>query len=293
MIRFFDKHLDPKVYAYSYHVDYWSLGGLMYKLLVGVLLFNSVSLDQLQGTFPALLMQYDGDLESTFTEMFGEANLNVINELTGEELLDEHTKSFIAGLLTIDTNKRLGQLNSTVESVLNKENNVMEKVTTVSYITNHPFLKDIDWDAVNNKTSNPPYFPRVPKQNSSSGSGKVKAPVSCDFNTMLTRCDKNGWIDESDPSISHDQEARFQPIVPHHNEEQVKRQGNISIPDHSQAYFDDWVYVSPAEIEAECKRANITKKANSFLIGALFRNSNSTMDENSSSSRGLTNSSLK
>jgi serine/threonine protein kinase len=123
------EYLAPEIIlekGYDKTVDWWSLGALFYEMLCGFSPFKN--LNKTEG--PKL------DIK------------NYTKPITIHKFFSEEAKSLIIGLLTINPTARLG---------------AGPKGST--RIKSHPFFKGTDWDAVYNKTLEPPFKPKISETN--------------------------------------------------------------------------------------------------------------------------------
>lgn len=116
------EYLAPEILndqPYSYEVDYWSLGTVLYEMLIGITPFWAQDRDVMYER-----IRHD---DLVFPE---------------EDYLDEYTIDFIAQLLTRDPAKRLG---SSPDGAI--------------HVRSHPYFMNIDWEAIYTKKIPPPYIP--------------------------------------------------------------------------------------------------------------------------------------
>uniref|UniRef100_A0A182M8E6 protein kinase C n=1 Tax=Anopheles culicifacies TaxID=139723 RepID=A0A182M8E6_9DIPT len=125
---------------YGPSVDWWALGVLMYEMMAGQPPFEADNEDDL---FEAILRDdvlYPVWLSREAVSILKGSNLPRILQLCTDDLI---TLCTIAGFMTKNAAKRLGCTDG--------ENQ----------IRSHPFFKDMDWEALEQRKVRPPFRPRV------------------------------------------------------------------------------------------------------------------------------------
>ena len=232
--------------GYTAAVDWWSMGILIYKLLVGYEPFNRVPYDRLEATMPALCATSTLSFSQIFAKVFGKVNY-ALPQLTPDSM------DLINGLLTFDPEFRLGggSLLDTVKPHL-------------CPIRQHPFFIGIDWDAVETKSMRPPYMPTLEASKYSSEKDKSEAPVYEHLTEFLVAAEKSKWIDDDmwdtvyTPSMgvmtSSIKGARSPQVIgargrtssadfPTRNSQKYK------VADEDQGFFYGWNYVNHGLVE--------------------------------------------
>jgi len=118
------EYLAPEILKGQGHgtaVDWWSLGTLMYEMLIGLPPFYSQNIN----------IMYQQILNATLT-------------FPSDVEISPEAKSLLGGLLTRDPTKRLGTEDK-----------------NASDLKRHPFFKDIDWDTLYKKEIEAPFRPKV------------------------------------------------------------------------------------------------------------------------------------
>jgi serine/threonine protein kinase len=264
--------------GYAEAVDWWSLGGLVYKLLFGKLPFRVLSVEDVRFQFPQCI-DTSGELNNVlFGRMFGvldvEADIArdpiVLSSSSCSSSTGRHVASFIHGLICIDPASRLGYKGGAA-----KEN----------IIRSHPFLKSVDWELLEKKQFPPPYLPVseviVPEGDEeprpltneldSSAHGHANRPPtysSFNFDDMLHSCGKADWVAAAEAkSPLMLMEANFPGMglftkggrspkedtldARRHRSPSRQPTQNLQIPEEMQEYFATWRYVSPSMIDNE------------------------------------------
>jgi len=136
--------------AYGRSADFWSLGVVVYDMLVGHTPFHVEKTSRrghhggrratVHGALPLgghHSLRPKTDRNATRYNIL-HCNYRLPNDLTSE------AKSFIEGLLQLDVNRRMGGFAANADP-----------------IKAHPFLADIDWDDVQAKRMVPPFVPQI------------------------------------------------------------------------------------------------------------------------------------
>ena len=126
--------------GYTAAVDFWSLGILIYKLLIGNEPYNKLSYPTLQSMLPTHLTIYSNYREA-FDLIFGEVNYDACNQL-----LTPNARSVIQGLLEFNAESRLGY-------------NADNMKAGHDALMNHAFFSSIDWALLESKQLPAPYLP--------------------------------------------------------------------------------------------------------------------------------------
>ena len=135
VLRMFGKG-EVSVDGYTDAIDWWSLGISMYKLLVGTQPYTRRSYDELQFIYPGIVKKQETYFDA-FTVVFGS-----INYEPADVQFTPETKDLISSLLEFDPRCRLG-------------NNADADMT----IKEHPFFRNVDWNAVEDRRMPAPYIP--------------------------------------------------------------------------------------------------------------------------------------
>ena len=242
--------------GYVEAVDWWSLGGLVYKLLFGRLPFKTFSVDQLRRKFQ-VCMNIDGTVnEDAFHDIFG--------PLSVDPDTDPKATDFIRRLLCVDPQQRLGFTGGS-----EREN----------FIRGHPFLETIDWDRLEKKELQPPYVPLTAEAIIPDVTGSFRTddsfspppPESYTFKTMLNLCGKSEWATHGESTLQRLSAAQWGGLFGNFGNNKKKKdtdlavdclderakppayafKPDVKISDEMQEYFAPWNYVSPSMIDRE------------------------------------------
>ena len=231
LILFGHKRLHKDGYTAS--IDYWSLGILVYTLLVGVEPYRGYSYEFIQSVFPVLLAKHKS-YHSAFLEFFGEIEYNY-------DVLTDVCKDFLKRLLKFDADARLGY---------NKTNSMMGH----NDLMNHPFFSSIDWSLLELKQIAPCYIPETEILSIMTNKDKDKesvVPVS--LNTFLEEHGKAHWVEDGKPinsiitvpSTSVDRNRIAGPTA----QDIMRRKARMIVKNEDQHFFRMWNYVNPKLLE--------------------------------------------
>ena len=211
-------------YFYSDAIDWWCLGILLYRLLVGKYPFKVLSMQQIQSILPETVQRCDGDIGFAFTTVFGEVDYQTYSEYLTADAID-----LVSGLLEINIVERLGVTTMTRDDCAAEEG-----ISAHSLLKKHHFFDDIDINLLENNELLPPYcfdddgIINIAKNNATSyvsspaggGSPKPARPTSASsvasgdgsygsslvpelnaakwysFHEILSSCDKQSWVPE-------------------------------------------------------------------------------------------------
>ena len=123
--------------GYTFAVDYWSLGILIYKLLVGVEPYKGYSFERLQDIMHSYICQHKSFVEA-FYALFGVIDYDDCR-------INDDTKSLLELLLELNADKRINYTN--------------HPVLGQTALMNHPFFQGLDWALLELKQIIPPYIP--------------------------------------------------------------------------------------------------------------------------------------
>ena len=121
---------------YSYSVDFWALGILVYEMVVGAPPFDGHDEDELFHSILEAPVQYP-------------------------RTLSRETQAFIRGLLTRDVKSRLGCLKQNVKINPQTISNKQVYTNGIYHLQKHPYFRMINWDMLIKKEIQPTFIPEV------------------------------------------------------------------------------------------------------------------------------------
>jgi len=229
--------------GYTTAVDWWSLGILIYKLLVGCEPFRRVSSESVQTTLPDLLSSPSCCFEEVFIQMFGTVQYQ-------QPELPPVAVDLLQRLFAFDPDRRLGCVGgSDIDSA------------RACPVRSHAFFGGIDWCAIENKCLPPPYYPRneipvVPEP----------AVPGVDFAAALMLAGRLDLMDEDDAfRLFSPPAGMVESILNSLGSKKRERQldsamksmsdtfSKLKVADWDQKYFYGWNYVSCDLFEAPKK----------------------------------------
>ena len=160
--------------GYTGAVDFWSLGILIYKLLVGDEPYNKMSHTTVQALLPSHLAHHSNYYEA-FTALFG-----TLNEDVCDGILTPDTRDLLRGLLSFDPEGRLGY-------------NATNMKAGHDALMSHPFFGSIDWALLEAKRFPPPYIPSEETLDIMSGDRDRPPRTLCE---LLREANKGHWCEE-------------------------------------------------------------------------------------------------
>ena len=197
-------------------MDLWSLGVLIYKLLVGVEPYTRESVFSIQTKLEVYLKIFEF-YHQAFRALFGTVNYDVCSGL-----LTQDTRSILQGLLGFRADSRLGYSSSNLQSAQ-------------AELMNHPFFATIDWVSLELRQVNPPYIPHAEyiKQDALLANQSHQTLTQI----LASRPGTQSWIEEfelqSNASIFH-------------NLSYSSRISALNIDPTDQHYFRNWSYFTPS-----------------------------------------------
>lgn len=231
--------------GYSTAVDWWSLGILIYRLLVGAVPFLRASHDHLQVAMPELIAT-GRSFEEIFISFFGTVNFNVPE-------LPPVAVDLLQHLLAFSPKHRLcGSGGSS------------EEETRVCPVRSHIFFQGIDWVALESKSILPPYLPAA-EETTTLGprlSGGIDFPEMMLRAGRLEMCETDDYFDVYLPkagimgNIMHS----IHSMTNRHSVSEVQAKHMVSESD--QKFFFGWNYVSCDLIEEPVRELWITSAIN-------------------------------
>ena len=213
MIMFGNKRLHKD--GYSGAIDFWSLGILIHRLLIGSDPYKGYSYERIQEILPAHL-ELDPNFETAFHVLFGELNLDHYHWVT------DNSRDIITKLLVFEADNRLGY----------DKNEVQIGHTA---LMNHPFFQGLDWALLELKQIIPPYIPSETETlDVLSEHNRPTKPLN--IIDILTEADHGNWCDEFIPRVE-----TFAALT--------TTRYRIAINKEDQHYFRMWNYVNPKLLE--------------------------------------------
>jgi serine/threonine protein kinase len=151
------------VVGYTPHVDFWSLGVLMYKLLFGSMLFS----DEQIASLVAYMCWSDTIRAEMAPDYLGDYSMFLELRIGSQSGASSDMQAFLTQLFTIEWRNRIGSGQHGVDE-----------------IKKHPCFKSIDWHRLYHKRVLPPYMPSSVLPSSCD----LMEPVHDSFLDMIMAC---------------------------------------------------------------------------------------------------------
>jgi len=229
IFKFGSKTKDRTYTSYTPAVDWWSFGILIYQMLTGNFPFASIPTNQLEVMLPNVLADPNTTDEDKFYRIFGKVNYEL-------DSLSHFSVQIIKALLQVNPQARLGCIDA-------QDGEMMH----------HPFFQGIDWVAIREHSSVPPFIP--PRDGLMSVKHSNDSVKFENFSDLLCSINQPEWISED---IDVQYEPGFDAVrSPRHSvKEGIGLESSLShsvnrykIKDRQQGHFFCWNYVSPDLVE--------------------------------------------